>query len=516
MSILNKEKILELARAFIEEGKFDKAIREYEKLLLADPTDLRIKLRIAELYTKRKQINEAIRIYREVAGGYTAEGFFLKAVTVFKNILRLNPAMIEVNEELAGLYERMGLTADAVRQYDILASALDMKGMHERVVDIRRKIVQLNPKDGSARIRLAELCQREGKIDEAIDQYEAYSKQLEESQADRGKLADLYEKILAHRPSNFEMMRKLIGIYASVGDHKKALKWLEQGQDMVESDPDLLQLQAGIYASQNQTETARVKYMMLADLYKGQGNIDAALDAFLQILVMLPDEEERLADRVEELRPGAVNELIELALVRRQELEAEEQRRQEAEDRGEKLPEEETLPPGKRPAPKAAAAEEKPQLQAKAEPAEEAAPAPAAVAPQEPEEMQIEEQPKEAPRKEGQIKPAPAFDIAANRKKADASFELGFAYRSMGLGEESVVELRKALAAYMACLDAGCGDAAIRERISMIEAKLAESENKGVAKPPPEAKPEIKSEPKKEARKQEQTKEQKKKRISFV
>ena len=49
MNILNKEKILEQARIFIDEGRFDKAIREYEMILLADPADLRVKLKVAEL-----------------------------------------------------------------------------------------------------------------------------------------------------------------------------------------------------------------------------------------------------------------------------------------------------------------------------------------------------------------------------------------------------------------------------------------------------------------------------------
>ena len=113
MSILNKEKILELARLFIEEGKYDKAIKEYEKILIADPADMRVKLRIAELYAKRKQIADAIRVYREVAKAYTHEGFYLKAVTVYKNVLKLNPSLIEVNEKLAELYEKMGLVGDA-------------------------------------------------------------------------------------------------------------------------------------------------------------------------------------------------------------------------------------------------------------------------------------------------------------------------------------------------------------------------------------------------------------------
>lgn len=332
MNILNKEKILELAKAYSDEGKFDKAIREYEKILLADPADLRVKLRMAELYTKRKQIGDAIRLYREVANAYTAEGFLLKAVTVFKNVLRLNPSFIEVNEELAQLYERMGLTSDAIRQYDILASALEQRGMGDRVIEIRRRIIGLNAKDGTARIRLAELLQREGKMDEAIDQYEEYAKQVAASGGDKQRLADLYEKILAHRPGNADLIRGLIDIYEELGDNKKALRWLEMGGELTEGDPRLLKLAAMIYASQNQHETARAKYLKLAELCRDAGNVEGALDSYYEILVMLPDEEERLEKKVEEIRPGAMAELSERALKRRQELEAEEQRRQEQED----------------------------------------------------------------------------------------------------------------------------------------------------------------------------------------
>ena len=146
-TILNKEKLLEQAQAFVDEGKIDKAIREYEKILFSDVKDLRVKIRIAELYTKQKQSEQAIKLYREVALQYTDEGFYLKAVTVYKQILRLNPSLIEINEELAKLYERMGILGDAVRQYDIVANALDRRGDRERSLEIREKIVQLHPDD---------------------------------------------------------------------------------------------------------------------------------------------------------------------------------------------------------------------------------------------------------------------------------------------------------------------------------------------------------------------------------
>ncbi len=488
MTILNKEKILEAAKAFIDEGKLDKAIREYEKILLAEPGDLKVKLRVAELYTKRKQINEAIRIYREVAEAYTSEGFLLKAVTVFKNILRLNPSLIEVNEELAQLYEKMGLKGDAVRQYDILASTLDMRGMPERVVEVRKKIVNLSPRDGAARIRLAELLQREGNIEEAIDQYEQYAKQVEEETGDKARLADLYEKILAHRPGNQELVRKLIDIYEELGEHKKALKWLESAKDLVENDPGLLRLAAAIYTSQNQSETARMKYMQLADLETKAGNVEAALEAYFEILVMLPDEEDRLFKRVEELEPGTMDGLARRAMERRKEIEEEEIRRQAEEDtdRGEVPPE-----------------EEEPRRKAEVKVKAEAEKAP--------------EPPKEA------APPAPPKPPKVDKAEGDRAYDLGTTYRKMGLKAEAERELRKAYEIYSAYLEGGGEEPSVAEKVSKIEASLAGTAEvkEPAAKPVKEEKAEPgkpKAEKKKEEKKEEkETKEPpKKKRVSFV
>ncbi len=432
-NIVNKEKILEQARLFIEEGRFDKAIREYEKILLVDPNDLRINLRIAELYVKRKQIQDAIRIYREVADAYAAEGFYLKAVTVYKNVLRLNPSLIEINEQLGVLYEQMGLPQDAVRQYDILASALDQKGEVDRVLDLRARIVRLRPADGTAKIRLAELYQREGRIDDAIDQYEDFARLLEGSGERPERLADVYEKILAHRPENEEMIRKVITIYERVGEHKKALKWLEAGSAFVEKDAQLLDLMAHLYAAQNQSETARGKYMQLADLQAAAGNVDAALQAYYDILVLLPDEEDRLEARVNELKPGAIAELSARAQKTREEEEAAENRRQAAEEAGEELPEEAPASP----------------------------PAPA------PQAKREEEPPAPAPEP-----PPPPPKAAPDRRAAEAAFDLGQVYLGTGLSDEARAEFEKAESIYNACLEADPDDSTVRERLTRIASLL--------------------------------------------
>lgn len=431
MNILNKEKILEQARAFTNEGRFDKAIREYEKILMADPGDLRVKLRVAELYTKRKQIQEAIRIYQEVADSYVAEGFYLKAVTVYKSILRINPALTEINDRLADVYERMGLISDAVRQYGILASALESKGISDRLLDVRSRIVKLCPNDGTARIKLAELYQRKGQMDAALDQYEEYSKQMEESGGDRAKLAETYEKIVSYRPDRHDLLRKLIAVLDELGDTARTLKWLEQGKDLVERDPGLLALAARLYAMKNQNETARGKYMALAELYCSAGEKDAALDAYCEVLVLFPDEEDRFAKRIEEIEPGALSRIVDRARMRREQIEAEGSRREEAKAEGE-------IHEG-------------------------------FAAPLEKEELSVKPPASKLAAKEAQTQEGPrARPVAPSRAEADAAYDLAMVYDKTGLEEEARSEFEKALRIYVAIVGAGKADPVVVERVEKI------------------------------------------------
>lgn len=478
MSILNKEKILEQARVFIEEGKYDKAIREYEKILLADHGDLRVKLRVAELYTKRKQIGDAIRLYREVADAYVEEGFFLKAVTVNKNILRLNPSLVGVNEQLAILYEKMGLISDAIRQYSIVASTLQSKGQTERVLAIREKIVNMKPDDGASRVKLAETYQREGKMDEAVNQYEEYARQLEASGKNEIRLAETLEKILAHRPDNHDMLKKLIDIYMRAGDKKKALKWLELGKTFVDKDAHLLKLQAEIYASQNQNETARSKYMALADLYKEAGDTDSALESYFEILVILPDEEERFFDIVEDIRAGAMQELAARAQKRRQEIEEKAQLKEnEGGQEGRKGDRKEDA---------------KQDLEIKTSP------------------LKFRE-----PEDAGESRRAPPPD-QNSLKDADAAFDLGSTYRKMGLMDESMAEFEKARAIYVLFLNTDLETDHIRDRLNKIGSTLGGVKSEEKQEPAGGDEREKKKECAKAGKKEEPPFKPQKKKISFV
>lgn len=509
-TILNKEKILEQARIFVDEGRYDKAIAEYEKIIAADPSDLRVKLRVAELYTRRKQINEAIRIFREVAESYAVEGFYLKAVTVLKNILRLNPTLIDVNLMLAELYEKMGLINDAIRQYDILATTLDHKGEVERSLDVRKKIVDLSPTSETARIKYAEMLQREGRGEEAVDQYEEIAKSYEKDGKKDSKLAEMYEKILAHR-DNMDMLRALCRIYDSLGEKKRVLKCIDSAKAIAGYDPELLEMQARIFASLNQMETAKSKYLALADVHKDDGNIEDAVKAYAEIIILLPGEKDRIIRRAAELGEEAKEGLKKIVESRLEEetekVRKEEEKLKKEEEKKQKEEKEEKaqavkLKEEQRKAAKAALKGKPAKEETK--PAPPAPPAPARPAAPEP------LPPPPVPRA------APAEDLL---RQAESAMNLGKMYINMDLNDAAAKELEKARALFEEVSKRGGAEeprakARLRDIKNLLSAKKKEDRPPQPAPPVHEKK---KEEEKKEAEPAEKKpKKEEKKKISFV
>ena len=94
-----EEALLALAK-----GQWGKALDCLQRHCSHDPSDLRSRLRMAEVLDRLGRKEEAIQEYRKVAESYAAEGFLLQAISVNKIILRINPSLKEVNERLAQLY----------------------------------------------------------------------------------------------------------------------------------------------------------------------------------------------------------------------------------------------------------------------------------------------------------------------------------------------------------------------------------------------------------------------------
>ena len=98
----NKEKLIAGAQKLVEKGQFDKAIKEYLKVVAEDDKDVRIWLKIGDLYAKMGKKPEATETYQKVAQFYSDQGFYLKAVAVYKQILKIDPRLVDVNQQAGG------------------------------------------------------------------------------------------------------------------------------------------------------------------------------------------------------------------------------------------------------------------------------------------------------------------------------------------------------------------------------------------------------------------------------
>jgi CRP-like cAMP-binding protein len=94
----------EEAQRALSRGEWSKALRHLQEYCSGEPTDLRSRLKMAEVLERLDRKEEAIREFRKLAEDFADAGFLLQAVSVNKIILRIDPSQKDVNERLAHRY----------------------------------------------------------------------------------------------------------------------------------------------------------------------------------------------------------------------------------------------------------------------------------------------------------------------------------------------------------------------------------------------------------------------------
>ncbi|MGH9570477.1 MAG: tetratricopeptide repeat protein, partial [Candidatus Angelobacter sp.] len=120
----NKAKILASAEKFVQQGKLQNAIAEYEKVVKEDSKDQTVLNTIGDLYARVGQNEHAAMYFKKVGDQYAQGGFAVKAIAIFKKLAKLQPGDAENTTKLAELYTQQGLYNDARSQYMHIAEGL--------------------------------------------------------------------------------------------------------------------------------------------------------------------------------------------------------------------------------------------------------------------------------------------------------------------------------------------------------------------------------------------------------
>ncbi len=206
---VNREQALQSAEKLLSRGKLDQALKEYLRVLEDNPKDIPTLNKVGDLYVRMNRPGESIPYFERIADFYSKDGFFLKAIAIYKKINKIDPARLEVYDRLADLYHKQGLVQDARSQYQVLADHYQKNNRLPDAITVYRKMAQIDPADMRIQVRLADLYRAANQKDQAVMQYGLIGSMLLKRGA-HDEAAQVFQKALELSPDDVETQRNLV------------------------------------------------------------------------------------------------------------------------------------------------------------------------------------------------------------------------------------------------------------------------------------------------------------------
>ncbi len=140
-----------LGLAYIELQDYSAALTCYEKAAGVDASDPVPLEKIAQLYERMGNLDRAVIASLKAADLYLSTRDVEKAIRNWKRIIRLNPANLQARSRLAVIYERMGDKQQAIMEYLAAASILQAGGELDKANKAVTHALHLDPQNEEAR-----------------------------------------------------------------------------------------------------------------------------------------------------------------------------------------------------------------------------------------------------------------------------------------------------------------------------------------------------------------------------
>jgi len=288
---VQRDKVIASAEKLVAKGKIEPAIKEYERLLDDNPNDVNTLNRIGDLWVRINNNTEAVKVFSKIADHYSKDGFFLKAIAIFKKINKLDPSKLDIYAKLADLYAKQGLAMEAKSQYQVLADYYLKHGDPANALQIYRKISELDPNSINVHVKLADLYSQNNQTADALKEYDRVGRML----LKRGMLDEavqVFKKALKIDATNVELVESLVTALLEAKDYANATAIVETALEANRDHPRLLGIWGRVQLAKGDTQSARSALERavasnpdepsiretLADLYLKQGNADRALE----------------------------------------------------------------------------------------------------------------------------------------------------------------------------------------------------------------------------------------------
>lgn len=221
-----KDKLIEEAQRMALRGQLDKAIKAYQQVMQLDPSAINQRQKLAELLVRANRTEDAKVEYEAIGTYYTTNGFYLKAIAVYKKLQVMFPADIAVTLNLATLNERHGLVANALAEYKQVYDYYENASNTAEALKILERMQSVDKQNVGIKLKLAEAYFDAGKKEES---YAAFARlaTLLRDRKDTAGFRRLNERIQKLFPERSEFMLEVLSAQVEEGNAASAIDGLQ-------------------------------------------------------------------------------------------------------------------------------------------------------------------------------------------------------------------------------------------------------------------------------------------------
>jgi tetratricopeptide (TPR) repeat protein len=229
-----------LAQLFVSDGFLTKAIAVYKRIAKLAPEEIRPLEKLADLYVQQGVMSEARPLFLQLAELHLKNNRQPEAVSLLKKLLSAEPDNLRIQIRLADLYQAMGQSGEALDTYVSAAQRALARGDHAECEKLADKALQLNAKQLDALIVKARAFSTVGNVAKASEILEKVP-DLEKGGEPAELLLDLYLKnakwdeatalalkIFACDAKNFGATQKTTEVLMESGQAERAMSLLSR------------------------------------------------------------------------------------------------------------------------------------------------------------------------------------------------------------------------------------------------------------------------------------------------
>jgi tetratricopeptide (TPR) repeat protein len=261
----SKAKALQEAENLVIQGKISQAIKLYFHVFEMDPSDVILLNTIGDLYIRDRNVPEGLKQFHRLAEAYVHDRITLKAIAIYKKIVKLEPDSVDPLLKLAELYQGQRLAHEAREQYYQAAEYYKKKNQNDKVLETLRKAVQLDVGNAAARDRLVAFCEQIGRKDEAT-QAHLEAAQLALGRGDAAAAHFALKKALESGPDN-PQVHLLRAREALASEHPEEVEAILSALPGLKDDPTGRSLLIDSYLAIQQPEKAET---LVLDLFRSK------------------------------------------------------------------------------------------------------------------------------------------------------------------------------------------------------------------------------------------------------